>query len=115
MLIPPFVVRQATSTSDQRPATSWQLPPRPNDALVGSRHRADAFVRKLLEPLSFVRFRRVDVALRVRRDAVHREELTRLTTAIAEARDDLERGAIHHVHALVLAVGEEDIFLLRVA
>jgi len=46
---------------------------------------------------------------------VHGEELARLTAAVAEARENLERLPIHHVDALVLAVGEEDVFLLRVA
>ena len=46
---------------------------------------------------------------------MHGEELAGLTAAIAEPGENLERLAVHHVHALVLAVGEVEILLLRVA
>src|SRR5690349_16184364 len=48
------------------------------------RHRADPLVHELLNPLPLVRLRREHVALRVRGDAVHGEELSGLTATVAE-------------------------------
>src|SRR5438105_2127610 len=78
----------------------------PDGSLVLRRHRREPFVDELLQPPPFVGFGRVDVALRVHRNAVHGVELPGLTPAVAEARKNLERLAIHHVHLFVLAVGE---------
>src|SRR6476469_7439368 len=97
------------------PRSSGRLPPWPEHALVGAGDGADALVRELLHAFSLVRLRRIEIALRVRGDAVHCEELARLAATIAEAREDLERLTIHDVHALVLAVREEQVLLLRVA
>ena len=49
-----------------------------------------------------------------RRDAVDGEELAGLAAAVAEAREDLQRLAQHDVDLLVLAVGEEQVLLLRI-
>src|SRR4030095_7454715 len=86
----------------------------PEDALVRPRDGTDALVHELLDALSLVGLGRVEVALRVRRNAVHREELARLAAAIAEARQDLQRLAIHHVDPLVLAVPQKEVLLLGV-
>src|SRR5689334_16306591 len=80
--------------------------------LVGN--RADALVRELLDAFSLVGLRRVDVALRVGRDAVDRVELAGLASAVAEARQLRHRLPIEDVNLLVGAVGEEEVFLLRV-
>src|SRR3954470_11995350 len=88
--------------------------PRPDHALVLFRHRSHAPVDELLETLSFPRLRRVQIALRVDRDAVHAVELARLSSAIAECRDLLQRLAIDDPHDVVHAVGHEDVFLLCV-
>src|SRR5690348_4769894 len=87
----------------------------PDDPLVHLRHGTDTLVDELLNALSLVGLRRVDVALGIGSDTVDGEELPWLTTAIAEHREDLERLAIHHIDALVPAVGEEDVLLLGVA
>src|SRR5580704_19024208 len=57
---------------------------RPQDALVHFRHRSQAFIDKLLQSLPAICLRRVNVALRVRRDAVDGVELARLASTVAE-------------------------------
>src|SRR5258706_15711566 len=78
----------------------------PDGALVLLGHRRETLVHELLQPLSAVRLGRVEVALRVGGDAVHRVELARLTAAVAEAREDGQRRAIEDVDLLVGAVGQ---------
>src|SRR5262249_55482646 len=95
------------------PQPSPLFPSRPHHSLI-LRDAADALVGELLDPLALVGLGREDVALRVRRDRVHGEPHARLTTAVAELRDRLERLPIHHVDALVLAVGEIDVLLRRI-
>ena len=87
---------------------------RPDDALVRGRDRRHAFVDKFLHALTFPGLRRVDVALRIDRDAVHAVELTGLASAVAEAGENLECVALQHVDAVVHAVGEIQIALRRV-
>src|SRR5690348_16108759 len=87
---------------------------RPDDALVLFRHRTETLVDELLDALSLIGLRDVDVALRVGRDAVRAEELSRLAPAVAEAREQLQRLPLDHVHLLVASVGEIQILLLRV-
>ena len=60
-------------------------------------HGADALVVELLHALALVRLDRVEVALRVGRDAVHGVELTGLPAAVAEARQLVERLAVEDV------------------
>src|SRR4051812_45478596 len=86
---------------------------RPNDTLLRP-NTLDPLVCELLNSLSLIRFGRVDVAPRVRRDTVHREPLAGLPSTVTELGEDLERLAIHDVHVLVLAVGEIDVLLRRV-
>src|SRR5262245_8658669 len=83
---------------------SLRLPRRPGRALVRFRDGAQTLVHELLNAFSFVGFRRVQVALRVGGNAVHGIEHPRLTSAVAEAGQDLERGAIHDVDLLVGAI-----------
>src|SRR5215467_4394357 len=85
----------------------------PDDALAWL-DGCHALVYELLNSFSLVRLGRVDVALGVRRDAVHGEPLAGLASAVAELGDDVQRLPVHHVDALVLAVGEEDVLLLRI-
>src|SRR5436853_4244151 len=87
---------------------------RPDDALVVLRHRRHPLVDESLQAFPFVGLRRVEIALRVNRDAVHAVELARLPSAVAERRQLLQRLAIDDLHLLVHAVGHEDVFLLRV-
>ena len=75
---------------------------------------AEPLVDELLQAPALVGLGRVDVALRVGRDAVHGEELAGLAAAVAEARQDLQRVALDDVDLLVLAVGEVEILLLRI-
>ncbi len=84
---------------------------RPGSVLVTGRH---PLVHEPLEALSLVRLGRVEVALRVDRDAVHAVELPGLPAAVAERRQLLQRLAIDDAHFLVHAVGHEDVLLLRV-
>ena len=58
---------------------------RPDGALIRLRHRRETLVDKLLQTLTAVGLGRVDVALRVGGDAVHRVELAGLAAAVAEA------------------------------
>ena len=51
-------------------------------------HRSDALEEEPLHAFPFIRFGRVHVALGVGGDAVDAEELTRLTTAVAELRQE---------------------------
>ena len=66
---------------------------RPYRALIHLRHRREALVDELLQAASLVGLGRVDVALRIDRDAVHGEELPGLPAAVAEAGEDLHRVA----------------------
>src|SRR5437588_7220935 len=89
-------------------------PARPDDALIPARHRADALIHELLHAFTLVGFGRVDVALGIGRDAVHAVELTRLTAAVAECGELLERLAQNDAYALVLAVGHDHVSLARI-
>src|SRR5882762_3124619 len=78
--------RAATRAArDTRTALLGRVRPGPDHALVRFRHRPEPLVQEALQALSFPRLGRVDVALRVGRDAVHAVELARLPAAIAEA------------------------------
>src|SRR5204863_9793636 len=77
-------------------------------------HGCEAFVHELLQTPALVRLGRVDVALRIDGDAVHRVPLSGLAAAVAEAGQDLERLAIHHVNTFVLPVAEIHVLLLRI-
>src|SRR5215813_12783540 len=90
------------------------IPPRPEHSLIAARLRRDALIDELLQALTLVGLGRVEIALGVRRDAVHAVELPRLASAVAERRELLERVAQDHAHALVLAVGQEHEALLRI-
>src|SRR5580765_6607306 len=87
---------------------------RPNHPLTAP-HLAHALVDELLQPFSLVRLGGVEVALRVRGDAVHAEELSRLAAAVAEVGELLERLAQDDAHLLIAAVGHEEVALLRIA
>src|SRR5437867_5621693 len=106
---------RAAGTKRRVDSITANLTARPHHALVLACDRRKPFVNELLNALPLVGLRRVDVALRVRGDAVHGEELPRLAAAVAEACQDLERLAVHDVHLLVSAVGEVDVLLLRIA
>src|SRR3954462_14208393 len=101
--------------SDRMLHARARLPAGPDYALIHSRHGPQALVHELLDPLPLIRLRRIDVAPGIRGDAVHGEELAGLPAAVAEPRQDLERLPVHDVHALVPAVGEEDVLLLGIA
>src|SRR6185312_17247511 len=87
---------------------------RPYRSLLRLRHRREPFVDELLQAAPLVGLGRIDVALRVDGDAVDREPLARLPAAVAEAGEDLHAGAIEDVDLLVLAVGQEQVLLLRI-
>src|SRR5262245_44808064 len=60
-------------------------------------------------------FARIDVALRVGRDAADREELPRVAAAASDGPDLGQRIALEDVHLLVVTVGDQQESLLRVA
>src|SRR5690349_10390006 len=68
---------------------------RPDHALILG-HARDTPCYELLHALSAISLGRVDVALRVRSDAVHGIELTGLASAVAEGRQFGQRLAIQH-------------------
>src|SRR5471030_2140630 len=83
----------------------------PDGALIRLRHRCETLVDKLLQTLTAVRLGRIDVALRVGRDAVHRVELPGLAAAVAEGGELGQRQAIEHVHLFVGAVRQVEVLL----
>src|SRR5882762_4879416 len=87
---------------------------RPQNALFFFRNWSQALVNKFLQALPAISFGRVDVALRIRGDAMHGVELPRLPSAVAETRQDLESVAQQDVHLLVRPIGEIDVLLRRV-
>src|SRR5207244_813644 len=88
--------------------------PRPGRALVHGPNRPHALVHELLYAFALVGLGRIDVALRVGGDAVHAEELARLTPAVAEIRQLLQRVPHHDVHLLVAAIRHEEISLVLI-
>src|SRR5207249_1745199 len=86
----------------------------PHHSLIGFCDRREAFVSEFLNPLAAIRFGGVDVPLRIGGDAVHAVEFSRLPPALAERRQQIERLPIEDVHAIVLAVGEIEVGLLRI-
>src|SRR5262249_40774966 len=88
--------------------------PRPEHTLIAARHRANALVDELLHALTLVGLGRVDVALGVRRKAVHAVELPGLPATIAEGRDLFQRLSHDDAHARVLPVRDQDEALLRI-
>src|SRR5262249_17431394 len=87
---------------------------RPDSSLVYFRHWSEPFVNKFLQASTLVCLSRVDVAFRIRRDAVHAVKLTRLPSSIPEAGQYLERVALNHINFLITPVGNVDVFLLRI-
>src|ERR1700730_12263098 len=61
---------------------------RPQHALIFLCDRRHAFVDEFLHALSAVSFCREDIALRIRSDAMHRVEFSRLASAVAKAGQD---------------------------
>src|SRR3990172_11529326 len=76
---------------------------RPEDALVLRSDGCHSFVDELLNALPLVGFRGVDVAFRIRGDAVHAEELTRLPPAGPQTREHFMLLSVDDVYPLVLA------------
>jgi len=77
-------------------------------------NRSYSFVDEFLDALAFVSLGRVEVALRIGRDAVHAVELAGLAPAVAEVGELFQRLAQHDADLCIAAVGEKDIGLLRV-
>src|SRR5687767_11399835 len=87
----------------------------PEHALVRRRDRTNTLEHELLDALPLVGLRRVEVALRIRRDAVDGEELAGLTAAAAERGEHVERLPVEDVDLHVGAIGDVQEALLRVA
>src|SRR5579872_2454400 len=56
----------------------------PDDTLAQSRDRRHALIQEALNALTFISFSRVQIALRINRNAVHAVEFARQSPAIAE-------------------------------
>src|SRR5689334_5983096 len=78
---------------------------RPNHALILLRHWTYASEQEPLHPLTAICLRRVDVPLRVRRNAVDRIKRTRLTATVSERREDLQRVPLKNMDLHVRSVG----------
>ncbi len=87
-----------------------------NELLLVVRRRRvpQTLIQESLKPFSLVRFARVHVALRIDRDTVGPVELTRITTALTDESDHLQRIADEDVNASVHPVGDVDESLLRI-
>src|ERR1700680_3404668 len=82
---------------------------RPQDALIFLRDRPQAFVNELLHALSAICLRHVDVALRIRSDAVRAVEFTGLSSAFPKGRQHFECVAQEDVDAVVLPLSQVDV------
>src|SRR5262249_29162306 len=71
--------------------------------------------QELLYPLSLEVLTRVDVALRIDRDAADGVEGPGIAPAVAEAADDFERGTAEDEDLLIVAVCDVQELLLRIA
>src|SRR5271165_4745833 len=65
--------------------------------------------------MALVRFGCIDIALRVHRYAMDSIKLARLPSAVAKARQDLQRVAIENVDFLVFPITKINVLLLRVS
>ena len=63
---------------------------RPQDALIFFRYRTQTLVNELLQSLPTIGFGSVDVAFRIGGDTMYGIELPRLSSAVAETRQNLE-------------------------
>src|SRR5215813_2320158 len=88
---------------------------RPNDALIFFGDRAQTFIYEPLHTLAAIRFRCVDIAFGISRDTVHAIEHSGLPTPFAESGQHLQRFPVDDVDAIVLAIGEINVFLLRIS
>ena len=88
---------------------------RPNDALIFFGNRSQTFIYKPLHTLAAIRFRCVDVALGVGRDAVHSVKHSGLAAAFAESGQHLQRLTIDDVHTIVFSIRKINVFLLRIS
>src|SRR3954467_10716894 len=79
-----------------------------------SSRRAHPLEEELLQPLAFVRFAGVQVALRIYCDAADAVKMSGPPSAGADARDDLERVTTQHPKLLIGPVGDVDKLLLRI-
>src|SRR5215510_8982107 len=70
---------------------------------------------ELLHTLAVMLLARIDVALRIGRDAAHCEELPGVAATVSEGPDLSERVALEDVHLLVVTVGDEQVSLRAVA
>src|ERR1019366_2698372 len=75
---------------------------------------SQALVNELLYTLPSEGFRSKEIALRIRRNAMHGIELARLPSAIAKARQGLKRTAQKDVHLIVSSIGQVYKRLLRI-
>src|SRR5205823_14398231 len=73
-----------------------------------------AAIDEFLHPLAAIRFRRIDISLRIGGDAVYAVKFSGLAATFSEAGQDLQRLAIEYVHSIILSVGQIKVLLLRV-
>src|SRR5215467_3072986 len=108
--------RKNTETQrDTRVTISWSPSLlRPYRALIFLADGLETFIQEPLHALTAIRFGCVDVALRIRRDAVDGIELSGLPTAVAKARQGFQRITQQNVDLLIRSIDEVDVLLLRI-
>ena len=87
---------------------------RPDNALFLLLHRAKALEDEFLHPLSFVGFGGVEVALRIRGNAVDGVELAGLAASVAEIGEFFQGIAEQNVNAVIGAVSQKHELLVGV-
>src|SRR5205823_10953031 len=81
---------------------------RPQNTLVFLGDRTESFVDELLDALAAIGFPCVDISFRIGGDAMHAVEFAGLAPTFTECSQDLKGLAIENMHAIILAVGEDD-------
>src|SRR5437660_11745787 len=88
---------------------------RPQYTLVFLGDRTESFVDELLDALAAIGFPCVDISFRIGGDAMHAVEFAGLAPTFTECSQDLKGLAIENMHAIILAVGEVEVLLLRIS
>src|SRR5215472_2755024 len=95
-----------------RAARSFARRPWPDHTLVLLCYRSQSAIDEFLNPLATIGFRCVDIAFRIRGDAVHAVKFAGLPSALAESRQHFQRLSIQNVDAIIFSVGRIKKFLL---
>src|SRR4051812_2471026 len=86
----------------------------PYHPLIFLRYGRQALIDELLDALAAIGFRRIDIALRIGRNTMDAVEFARLAAAFAETCEMFESGALDDMDAVVFAIGQVYVLLLRI-